>query len=45
MKDEPELTLHAAEMEQTVPSRWRRPTVWTVAIILIVMIAALIMSY
>jgi len=44
MKDEPEITLHAAEMEKT-PQKWQRPAVWTVAIILIVLIAALITTY
>ena len=45
MKDEPEITLQASELEQTVPSKWQRPAVWTVAIILIVLIAALLMNY
>ncbi len=45
MRDEPEITLHAAEMEKTVPHKWQRPAVWTVALILIVLIAALITSY
>jgi hypothetical protein len=45
MKDEPEITLHAAEMEKIVPPKWQRPAVWTVAIILIVLIAALITNY
>jgi hypothetical protein len=30
-------------MEKTVPRPWHRPAIWTVAVILVAMIAALLM--
>jgi hypothetical protein len=42
VKDEPEVTLHAAEVEPTIPRTWRHPSVWVVGVILAAIIAAII---
>jgi hypothetical protein len=44
MKDEPEVTVHAAEVEPTIPRSWRHPSVWVVGLILVVVIAAVLMN-